>query len=77
MKKHIKGVVDIEVFVTKTHKFRAKIKEVGKPAYQITIGGKRWKQGEIRPYNHIILNLILDELRALSGELKKIIGGAL
>jgi hypothetical protein len=36
----------IKVFITKTLKFRARIKEEGKPAYEVTIGGKSWKMGK-------------------------------
>lgn len=41
----------IEVFVTKTREFRAKIKE-NKEAipYEVTIGGESWENGKGRQY---------------------------
>jgi hypothetical protein len=44
----------IKVFITKTKKFRASIKEPGKPAYEVTVGGKKWHEGCGRQYEEVI-----------------------
>jgi hypothetical protein len=48
----------IKVFVTKTHKFRAKIEEPGEPPYEVTINGDMWKQGKGRTHRRRILDRI-------------------
>lgn len=35
----------VKVFITKTRKFRAIISGPGKPTYEVTVGGKNWRQG--------------------------------
>lgn len=40
----------IQVFVTKTNKFRAIIKEGNDPTYEVTVNGESWKNGKGREY---------------------------
>lgn len=48
-------VVQIKVFVTKTHEFRAKIKEHGSStSYEITVGGVSWKEGKAAEHQAVI-----------------------
>lgn len=59
--------VEIKVFVTRTGKFRAKIKE-GRHSipYEVTIGGNEWDKGKGRGYEERIVEkceLILIELK--------------
>jgi len=46
----------IKVFITKSGKFRAEIKE-GKRSeyYQVTIGGEMWKNGKGREFEDVIM----------------------
>lgn len=44
----------IHVFITKSCRIRARIKELGMPHYEVTIGGMMWKQGKGRQYEDII-----------------------
>ena len=56
----------IIVFVTKSGRFRAKIFPHGMPNYQVTIGGKSWKEGTGNEYKDIIrhkISQLLDGLR--------------
>ena len=56
----------ITVFVTKSGRFRAKIFPHGMPNYQVTIGGKSWKEGTGNEYKDIIrhkISQLLDGLR--------------
>jgi len=45
-----KEKLHIKVFITRGFKFRANIKEPGKPAYEVTVGGKEWLKGKGRQY---------------------------
>ena len=54
MKKH-----HINVFVTKTGRFRASITEAGSPTYEVTINGVNWKAGRGREYEEEIREKIL------------------
>ena len=46
----------IKVFVTKTGKFRAKIKENNtSETYEVTVGGSSWFSGKGRQFEEIIL----------------------
>ena len=46
---------NIEVFITSTHKLRAKIKECnGEPPYEVTIGGNSWQEGRGQKYRDVI-----------------------
>ena len=45
----------IKVFVTKTRKFRARIKPPGGIPYEVTIGGSQWIKGKGREYEDEIL----------------------
>ena len=45
----------IKVFITKTQKFRARIKEnKNKASYEVTIGGMQWDLGKGKQYEAII-----------------------
>jgi len=62
-KKHKTKII---VFVTKSGRFRAKIFPHGMPNYQVTIGGKSWKEGTGNEYKEIIrhkISQLLDGLR--------------
>jgi len=50
-----KSKIHIKVFLTKGLKFRAHVKEPGKPAYEVTIGGKEWQNGKGRKHEKLIL----------------------
>lgn len=58
----------VKVFVTRALKFRAKIKEEGKPAYEVTIGGKSWENGKGLPYRHLIYQLCRSIVLTLDNE---------
>jgi len=46
----------IRVWITRrSYQFRAEIREPGKPAYQVTVGGEAWKQGKGNLYHDRIL----------------------
>jgi len=45
-----KEKLHIKVFITRGLKFRAQIKEPGKPAYEVTVGGKEWQKGKGRQF---------------------------
>lgn len=46
----------IEVFISKSLQFRAKIKEEGNPAYEVTVGSSEWNKGKGRVYEERIKN---------------------
>ncbi len=52
--KWLRSQPKIKVFITKTKKFRASIKEPGQPGYEVTIGGKNWKAGRGTQYQAVI-----------------------
>lgn len=64
--------VNIEVFVTKTRKFRAQIKEPNGERYQVTIGGKNWCFGKGRQYEDIIKRKVIGLMLSLNTELSNI-----
>jgi len=79
-----KGIVDsivdkakhfpkAEVFITKTHKFRARIREsVEEPSYEVTVGGEEWQNGKgVRHIKTIFSQMehIISELKAEYGTL--------
>lgn len=57
------------VFATKNGRIRAKIKEHGKPAYEVSINGESWKAGKGRKYESIILQKAEKLIKRLEGEL--------
>lgn len=65
----LKNKPQIKVFITKTKKFRAKIRETKDTIpYEVTIGGKSWKDGKGRKYEvtikhkcELLLNSMKDE----------------
>jgi len=60
-----KNKTHVKVFMTKTLRFRARITEAGKPAYEVSIGGKNWAENVGRLYEPIIIlkiNRIMDTL---------------
>lgn len=62
-----KDNVRIEVFFTKTKKFRARIVEGSNPPYEVTIGGTAWKAGKgSRFYNAVRFRcmLLADRMQA-------------
>ena len=50
-----KEKLHIKVFLTKGLQFRAHVKEPGKPAYEVTIGGQEWLKGKGRKHEDQIL----------------------
>lgn len=58
----------IEVFVTKTNRFRAAIKEDGREPYEVTVGGFSWSMGKGRKYRYSIKDKIHNILHALQEE---------
>jgi hypothetical protein len=55
----------IRLFITKTNKFRAEIKEPNN-TYQVTVGGYMWKRGKGAEYSDIILSKIEQRLKNLT-----------
>lgn len=45
---------NIKVFVTKNRKFRARIKPYNAPAFEVTVGGKKWDEGHYGQYQAAI-----------------------
>ena len=68
MKYHKKNI-NIDVFVTKTHKFRARIEEKGWPPYEVTIGGKSWKNHVGIKHHEIILKMVCAIMSILQKEI--------
>lgn len=64
--------VRVEVFVTRSCRFRAKIGEIGEPRYEVTINGKNWKEGLGREHRIRILEKAFRILDNLTEEVKKI-----
>lgn len=58
----------IKVFVTKTKKFRAIIRERREKKYEVSIGGKSWGQGKGKQYRLIILHKMKILIRELNQE---------
>jgi hypothetical protein len=67
--KHSHSDVQIEVFVTKTRKFRAAIKELDKPWYEVTVNSSEWKKGKGARYWVAILEKCHKILATLESEL--------
>ena len=63
----------IEVFVTKTGRFRAKIFPHGMPNYQVTINGRSWKGGAANEYKEIIRHKISQLIEGLEKEFASIL----
>jgi len=64
----------IKVFVTKTRKFRAKIKDSKNSIpYEVTIGGDSWLHGKGREHEEAIMNKINTMVSILKAELEAII----
>lgn len=63
----------IQVFVTKTGRFRAKIFTHGLPNYQVTINGKSWKAGTGNEHKEIIRQKISQLLEGLEKEFAAIL----
>lgn len=56
----------VEVFVTRTNKFRARIREsVEQPSYEVTIGGDEWQKGKGKAHE----KTILDKIATITGTL--------
>ena len=62
----------VTVFVTKTSKFRARIDDGINPPYEVTIGGKNWKDGKGLEHKHVILQKMNAILIKLSNEYSKV-----
>lgn len=66
-----KPKVKIKVFVTKTLKFRAFVKEPGQMPYEVTVGGKSWEEGKGREFEEKIVERMKHILAVLESELRK------
>jgi len=64
----------IKVFVTKSRKFRAEIKEVRQPKYEVTIGGQEWKKGKGKKHIARIEQSCRNILHGLKNDYEKIFG---
>ena len=62
----------IKVFITKTKKFRASIKEPGKPRYEVTIGGKKWKNGCGTEHQIVIFEKLAKLMGVMEGEFHRL-----
>lgn len=63
--------VRIKVFITKNGKFRARIKELDKPTYEVSVGSDSWLEGKGVKYHSVIrrkCNLLMVELRGQINE---------
>lgn len=60
--------LDIKVFVTKNHKFRARIREPNNKLYEITIGGNNWNNGRGKEHKAKIMIKIANIMRDLNNE---------
>jgi len=59
----------VEVFVTKTMKFRARIREsVEQPSYEVSVGGEEWGKGKGRNHEEKVVKKMSDILTALGTE---------
>lgn len=58
----------VEVFVTKSRKFRAKVKEVDGFKYEVTIGGSEWNKGKGRQYESNIMQKCSNLIAAMQNE---------
>jgi len=59
----------VEVFATKTHKFRARIREsIHEPSYEVTVGGEEWQKGKGNGHKEAILGQIDKILNDLETE---------
>lgn len=62
---------DIKVFVTKTLKFRVRIKLPYLPAEEVTVGGNKWKLSKYDPYRELVLRKCNGIMITLSEELNQ------
>jgi len=64
----------VEVFVTKTHKFRARIREsIEEPSYEVSIGGEEWSKGKGKNHKAKILEKMDEIGKALGQEFARAI----
>ena len=66
------NTAEIKVYVTKSGKFRAKIKEKDKVGYEVSLGGKNWKLGIGRKFETTILKKAAILSRSLIDQLNKL-----
>ena len=64
--------VNIQIYVTKGYKFKAKIKQDKMPVYEVTINGKDWAEGKAAVHKHRIIPKIRSVILLLQRELNKI-----
>lgn len=65
-------IAKVNVFVTKTGKFRAKILEHKQTvSYEVTVGGREWKKGKGREFRKTIYLKITKLLHKLKEERSK------
>ena len=75
MMENNKPTPHVKVFVTKTQKFRAKIRDARDlPYYEVTIGGVEWNKGKGRQHEAKILSKCQGIIAGLKKELKVIRG---
>ncbi len=62
----------VQVFVTKTGKFRARVQNKSEGgSYEVTIGGESWKNGKGRKYEQEIIQKMDKLMITLNNEHKK------
>jgi hypothetical protein len=67
--------VNIEVFITRSLKFRAAIKEVGMAKYEVTVGGQNWDFGIGQDYREAIISKVKWLMLELQKESRRIVYG--
>lgn len=68
----MKESTKIDVRVTKSHRFRATILEQDSMIpYEVTVGGKAWKEGKGKKYAGVIFRKIQKMLTGLSSEYQR------
>ncbi len=72
----------IEVYVTRKHKWRARItpvdiRGVKLPAFEVTIGGKAWSEGKGKDYQTRIYQKMWELVGYMEQQCKNIVGNKL
>jgi len=62
----------IHLFITKNLKFRVRIEKEDRKGYEVTIGGKNWKNGMGNEYKDIINDMIDKIVFRLESEWEKL-----
>ena len=69
-------MANVQVFITKTNKFRARIMREDEPEYEVTVGGWAWEHGKGREFEGVIKQKVASKLEKFQREAAKIgLGG--